>query len=125
MKKQNLRQIDWKKCNSYLKELVPQIDMALDSSKYQRLREVTRRVAPVLGKIRLSLSRKLKNEEEIDEVVGLVGMLADELRLKVEPESNNQIHLSGSEVQDPIYSGIRSYLFEPKDYTPFLKQQTA
>lgn len=125
MKKPNNKQIDWKKCKNYITSIITQITESLEKKEYENLKQVTKDISPDLPKIRLCLSRELKRRDEIDKIAGLVGMLADEFNLNAELDSNRVVHISGNDVQDPLYSGLRSYSFEPKDYGPFLKQQTA
>ena len=125
MKKLNNKQIDWKKCEQYIAKVILQINESLERKEYESLKQVTKNISPDLPKIRLYLSREIKKRDEIEKIAGLVGMLADQFNLNAELDSNRIVHISGNDVQDPLYSGIRSYSFEPKDYAPFLKQQTA
>ena len=125
MKKPNNKQIDWNKCERYIAEIISEMNTSLGAKEYEDLKQVTKDISPDLPKIRLYLSREIKKREEKDKIAGLVGMLADQFNLNAELDSNRLVHLSKNDVQDQLYSGIRSYSFEPKDYGPFLKQQTA
>jgi len=120
MKTYKREEIDWKKCNSYLNELVPQIKSALELTEYDILRNVTKDVVMGLGNIRLVLSRRLEKKQEVDLIGRLVGDLASKFKLNAERESNTP-RLSMDSIQDPVHGGIRSYSLEP-DYDQFKKK---
>lgn len=116
-------EIDWKKCNGYLNELIPKIKTAIEDEKYKPLREVTKDVVMGLGTIRLALSRRLEKKQEVDLIGRLVGDLADQFDLNADRESNTP-RMSMDRIEDPVHGGIRGYSLEP-DYSQFKRQQPA